>query len=67
MKLRYKQRQLLELIDRGYEFKVGLNSKGPTLQGIPNYNPTLYATLTMRSLIKRKMIIIEGNTLKRIL
>ncbi|ASD52035.1 hypothetical protein KNT64_gp083 [Pseudomonas phage PspYZU05] len=66
MKLSFKQQQFMELVEGNYPFEVGSNKKGPTIKGITNYNQTLYATLTLRSLLAKKLIeIVDGKILKR--
>jgi hypothetical protein len=61
MALSYKQFKFLELASKGHKFQVGSNKKGFTVDSITNYNPTLYATITMRSLLKRELIAVNYN------
>lgn len=60
-KLSYKQKQFIDLIKNEYSFVLSNSDKGWVVGDITDFNTTLYATLTMRSLLNRGVIEIKDN------
>lgn len=51
-----KQIQLLKHIENNPDIPVHFSDKGAIIEGITDTNSTLYATLTLRSLIHRELV-----------